>query len=107
MSNTVTRADLSEVIHRKVGLSRTESAELVDMVIEEICNALVRGEDVKLSSFATFNIRSKAERIGRNPKTGEEAPIEARSVISFKASNVLRKTILDRQKKKKKQVAMR
>ena len=68
---TVTRADLAESVFRKVGLSRTESAELVETVIDEICNAIVRGESVKLSSFATFQVRDKNERIGRNPKTGE------------------------------------
>ena len=72
---TVTRADLAESVFRKVGLSRTESAELVETVIDEVCNAIVRGEVVKLSSFATFQVRAKNERIGRNPKTGEEVPI--------------------------------
>jgi integration host factor subunit alpha len=74
---TVTRADLAEAVYRKVGLSRTESAQLVEMVLEEICEAIVRGETVKLSSFATFQVRSKNERMGRNPKTGEEVPILA------------------------------
>ena len=68
---TVTRADLAESVFRKVGLSRTESAELVETVIDEICDAIVRGETVKLSSFATFQVRDKNERIGRNPKTAE------------------------------------
>ena len=87
---TVTRADLAESVFRKVGLSRTESAELV----ETVCNAIVRGETVKLSSFATFQVRSKNERIGRNPKTGEEVPISPRKVMTFKASNVLKQRIL-------------
>jgi integration host factor subunit alpha len=91
---TVTRADLAESVFRKVGLSRTESAELVETVIDEICNAIVRGEVVKLSSFATFQVRSKNERIGRNPKTGEEVPISPRRVMTFKASNVLKQRIL-------------
>jgi len=91
---TVTRADLAEAVYRKVGLSRTESAQLVEMVLEEICNAIVRGETVKLSSFATFHVRSKNERIGRNPKTGEEVPILPRRVMTFKASNVLKNRIL-------------
>ena len=91
---TVTRADLAESVFRKVGLSRTESAELVETVIDEICNAIVRGEMVKLSSFATFQVRSKNERIGRNPKTGEEVPISPRRVMTFKASNVLKQRIL-------------
>ncbi len=92
---TITRADLAESVFRKVGLSRTESATLVEMVIEEICDAIVRGETVKLSSFATFQVRDKNERIGRNPKTGEEVPISARRVMTFKASHVLKKRILD------------
>jgi integration host factor subunit alpha len=92
---TITRADLAEAVFRKVGLSRTESASLVEMVIEEICNAIVRGESVKLSSFATFQIRDKNERIGRNPKTGEEVPISPRRVMTFKASNVLKQRVLD------------
>lgn len=93
--NTVTRADLAEAVYRNVGLSRTESAQLVEMVIDEICDAIVRGETVKLSSFATFQVRSKKERIGRNPKTGEEVPILPRRVMTFKASNVLKSRILE------------
>lgn len=92
---TLTRSDLSEAVYRKVGLSRTESAMLVEMIIDEICDAIVRGETVKLSSFATFQIRSKTERVGRNPKTGEEVPITPRKVITFKASNVLKERVID------------
>lgn len=92
-TSTITRADLSELVYRKVGLSRTESAQLVEMVIDEICDAITRGETVKLSSFATFQVRSKNERIGRNPKTGEEVPISPRKVVSFKASNVLKQRV--------------
>jgi len=91
---TLTRADLAEAVYRKVGLSRTESAQLVEMVLDEICESIVRGETVKLSSFATFQVRSKNERIGRNPKTGEEVPISPRKVMTFKASNVLKSRIL-------------
>ena len=91
---TITRADLAEAVFRKVGLSRTESADLVEMVIEEICKSIVRGDSVKLSSFATFQVRSKRERIGRNPKTGEEVPISPRRVMTFKASNVLKSRVL-------------
>ncbi len=91
---TLTRADLAEAVYRKVGLSRTESAQLVEMVIDEICEAIVRGESVKLSSFATFQVRNKNERVGRNPKTGEEVPILPRRVMTFKASNVLKDRIL-------------
>lgn len=72
---TVTRADLCEAVYQKVGLSRSESAELVESVLREIARCLVTGETVKLSSFGTFSVRSKTERIGRNPKTGEEVPI--------------------------------
>jgi integration host factor subunit alpha len=91
---TLTRADLAEAVYRKVGLSRTESAELVEAVLDEICEAIVKGETVKLSSFATFHVRDKNERIGRNPKTGEEVPILPRRVMTFKASNVLKNRIL-------------
>ena len=100
---TVTRAALAEAVYRKVGLSRTESAALVETILNEICDAIVRGESVKLSSFATFQIRNKSERVGRNPKTGEEVPILPRRVMTFKASNVLKQRILrahqQRQKK--------
>ena len=95
---TVTRSDLTEAVYRKVGLSRTESAALVEMVINEICDAVVRGETVKLSSFATFQVRSKTERIGR--KTGEEVPISPRRVVTFKASNVLKQRIINGYKKR-------
>lgn len=91
---TITRADLAEAVYRKVGLSRTESAQIVEMVLQEVCDAVVRGETVKLSSFATFQVREKNERIGRNPKTGEEVPILPRRVMTFKASNVLKNRIL-------------
>jgi integration host factor subunit alpha len=90
---TITRADLAESVYRKVGLSRTESAELVEMVLQEMSDAVSRGETLKISSFATFQLRDKNERIGRNPKTGEEVPITPRRVISFKASNVLKNRI--------------
>lgn len=90
---TVTRADLCEAVYQKVGLSRTESADLVEMVLREIAQTLVDGETVKLSSFGTFAIRDKGERIGRNPKTGEEVPIAPRRVLVFKPSNVLKKKI--------------
>lgn len=92
---TVTRADLCEVVYQKVGLSRTESADLVEQVLKEVSDCLVRGETVKLSSFGSFVVRSKGERIGRNPKTGTEVPISPRRVMVFKPSNVLKKTIND------------
>lgn len=90
---TVTRADLCEAVYQKVGLSRTESAELVENVLDEICDSIVRGESVKLSSFGSFMVRQKGERIGRNPKTGEEVPISPRRVMVFKPSNVLKQKI--------------
>ena len=90
---TVTRADLSEIVYQKVGLSRTESAELVQSVLDEICDAAARGETVKLSGFGSFVVRSKGERVGRNPKTGVEVPILPRRVMVFKPSNVLKAKI--------------
>lgn len=92
---TVTRADLCEAVYRKLGLSRTESAELVNLVLTEICDCLARGESLKVSSFGTFDVREKRERMGRNPKTGEQVPIEPRRVMVFRASNVLKKRIND------------
>ncbi|MEO0391660.1 MAG: integration host factor subunit alpha [Pseudomonadota bacterium] len=94
-SETVTRATLSEIVYHQVGLSRNESAQLVEGVLDEICDALVRGETVKLSSFGTFSVREKGERIGRNPKTGEEVPISPRKVLVFRASHVLKDRIND------------
>jgi len=90
---TVTRADLAESVHQDVGLSRTESAQLVERVLNLVSDALVKGENVKLSSFGSFLVRSKRERIGRNPKTGEEVPISPRKVLVFKPSNVLKDKI--------------
>jgi integration host factor subunit alpha len=87
---TVTRADLSEAVYQKVGLSRTESSALVESVLSEICDTLARGETVKLSSFGSFVVRDKGQRIGRNPKTGVEVPIDPRRVMVFKPSNVLK-----------------
>jgi integration host factor subunit alpha len=91
--NTVTRADLCEAVYQKVGLSRTESAQLVERVLQEITDCLEKGETVKLSSFGSFIVRSKGERIGRNPKTGEEVPISPRRVMVFKPSNILKARI--------------
>ena len=90
---TVTRADLSEAVYQKVGLSRTESAALVELVLDELCDCLAQGESVKLSSFGSFVVREKGERVGRNPKTGIEVPIEPRRVMVFKPSNVLKARI--------------
>ena len=90
---SVTRADLTEAVYQEVGLSRNESAQLVESVLEEIASTLARGESVKVSSFGTFSVRDKAERIGRNPKTGEEVPISPRRVLTFRASHVLKDRI--------------
>ena len=97
---TLTRVDLAEAVYQKVGLSRTESADLVEMVLDEICVSVVRGESVKLSSFGSFLIRDKNERIGRNPKTGEEVPITPRRVMVFKPSNILKEAVLNGNSKK-------
>ena len=90
---TITRADLSEAVYQRLGLSRAESAQLVEQVLREICDSLERGENVKLSSFGSFIVRSKNERIGRNPKTGVEVPIAPRRVLTFRASQLLRDQI--------------
>ena len=91
--DTITRAQLSEAVYEEVGLSRNESADLVEAVLEEMVNALSDGETVKISSFGSFSIRQKSQRMGRNPKTGEEVPILPRKVIIFKPSNVLKNRI--------------
>jgi integration host factor subunit alpha len=90
---TVTRADLSESLHRNIGLSRTESADMVNSVLDLVSDALVDGQSVKLSSFGTFMVRSKRERMGRNPKTGEEVPITPRRVLVFRPSQVMKNVI--------------
>ena len=87
---TLTRLDLAEAVFREVGLSRNESADLVESVLQHISDALVRGENVKISSFGTFNIRDKTERVGRNPKTGQEVPIKPRRVLSFRPSHTMK-----------------
>src|SRR4051794_547079 len=91
--NTVTRAQLAEAVYQQVGLSRNESAELVESVIAEISRALERGDIVKISSFGSFAVRHKGQRVGRNPKTGEEVPISPRRVLVFRASHTLKHQI--------------
>lgn len=91
--NTLTRADLSDAVHQQVGLSRTESADLVKSILDHVTETLVEGETVKLSSFGTFMVRSKSGRMGRNPKTGEEVPITPRRVLVFRPSHVLKDMI--------------
>ena len=98
MDKTTTRSTLSEAVFKNVGLSRNESATLVDSVFTEILISLIGGDDVKISSFGTFIVRQKKERIGRNPKTGEEVPITARSVVTFRASNVLKSKVNNKNK---------
>jgi integration host factor subunit alpha len=93
--HTVTRAHLTEAVYQEVGLSRNESAELVESVIATIAAALERGEMVKISSFGSFAVRQKGQRIGRNPKTGQEVPISPRRVLVFRASHALKHQIND------------
>ena len=90
---TLTRADLAEAVMQKIGLPRKESQDMVELVLGEICGSLERGDGVKLSSFGTFGIREKGERLGRNPKTGEEVPITPRRVLVFRASNIMKTRI--------------
>lgn len=90
MTKTITRADLGDAVYQTVGLSRNESAKLVEQVLDEVVDALIRGEAVKLSSFGSFMVRKKGQRIGRNPKTGQEVPILPRRVLVFRASNLLK-----------------
>lgn len=92
-NRTITRADLAEAVYQEVGLSRNESADLVEAILSEISGSLVSGENVKISSFGSFLVRDKGRRIGRNPKTGEEVSIEPRRVLSFRASQVLKNRI--------------
>ena len=93
---TVTRAQLSEAVYQEVGLSRNESAELVESILSEMSQTLARGEMVKISSFGSFSVRSKGQRIGRNPKTGEEVPILPRRVLVFRPSHVLKNRVNSR-----------
>ena len=92
-TQTVTRQDLAEAVYREIGLSRTESSALVEYVIDYIGDTLEKGEHVKLAGFGTFSLRDKKQRIGRNPKTGEEVPITPRRVLVFKPSQVLRERV--------------
>jgi integration host factor subunit alpha len=89
-AKTLTRADLAEAVVDKIGLPRNESQELVELVLGEISNSLAHGEQVKLSSFGSFGIRAKGQRIGRNPKTGQEVPITPRRVLVFRPSNIMK-----------------
>ena len=93
LTNTLTRADISEEIYKEAGISRHEAAVLVDQVLDIISDALVETGVVKISSFARFGVRSKRERVGRNPKTGQEVPITPRRVLMFRASQTLKERI--------------
>lgn len=91
---TLTRADLAEALHRDIGLSRAESANIVERILGHMCEALANGQNVKISGFGSFVLRDKGERIGRNPKTGVEVPIAPRRVLTFRASQMLRDRIV-------------
>ncbi len=93
-AGTLTRADLADALHREVGLSRMDSAKLVEQILHHMCESLAAGENVKISGFGTFVLRSKGERIGRNPKTGVEVPIAPRRVLTFRASQMMRERIV-------------
>ncbi len=92
--NTLTRADLAEAINRKLGLSRSESLNMVEAILDHLCDAMAAGENVKISGFGTFLLRDKAQRVGRNPKTGVEVPITPRRVLTFRASQMLKDRII-------------
>jgi integration host factor subunit alpha len=93
MSRSVIRTDIAEAIYKNIGLSRNESAEIVATILEEMSFALERGEKVKISSFGSFSVNNKNQRIGRNPKTGEEVPITPRRVLTFRPSHILRESV--------------
>ena len=97
--NTLTRMDLSEAVFREVGLSRNDSAQLVESVLTYMSDALVKGEQVKISSFGTFSVRDKAARVGRNPKTGQAVPINPRRVLTFRPSHLMKDRVAAGNKK--------
>ena len=90
---TLTRADLADTINRKLGFSRAESLDLVESILRHMCEAMAKGENVKISGFGTFVLRDKKERIGRNPKTGVEVPITPRRVMTFRSSQLLKERV--------------
>jgi integration host factor subunit alpha len=96
---TLTRMDLSEAVFREVGLSRNESSDLVEAVLQHISDSLAAGDTVKISSFGTFSVRSKTARVGRNPKTGDEVPISPRRVLSFRPSHMMKDRVAAGKKK--------
>jgi integration host factor subunit alpha len=91
---TLTRADLADVVHQEIGLSRAESANIVERILHHMCGALANGQNVKISGFGSFILRDKGERVGRNPKTGVEVPIAPRRVLTFRASQIMRERIV-------------
>ncbi len=93
-SGTLTRADLADSMNRQVGLSRADSAQVVESILDHMTDALMKGENIKISGFGTFVLRDKGERIGRNPKTGIEVPIAPRRVLTFRASQTMRDRII-------------
>lgn len=93
-AGTLTRADLAESLHHEVGLSRADAARLVEQILTHMCEALSKGENVKISGFGSFILRDKGERVGRNPKTGVEVPIAPRRVLTFRASQMMRDRIV-------------
>ena len=93
-AGTLTRADLAEAMHQQIGLSRAETADLVEQILSALCGALSEGENVKISGFGSFVLRDKGERVGRNPKTGVEVPIAPRRVLTFRASQMMRDRIV-------------
>ncbi|WP_375428972.1 integration host factor subunit alpha [uncultured Sphingomonas sp.] len=93
-TGTLTRADLAEALHKEIGLSRADSAQIVEQILREMCESLSGGENVKISGFGTFVLRDKGERVGRNPKTGVEVPIAPRRVLTFRASQMMRERIV-------------
>ena len=93
-AGTLTRADLADSLTREVGLSRADSADIVEQILRHMCEALSHGENVKISGFGTFVLRDKGERVGRNPKTGIEVPIAPRRVLTFRASQMMRDRIV-------------
>jgi integration host factor subunit alpha len=92
-AGTLTRADLADILNRQVGLSRADSANMIESILDHMTKALITGENVKISGFGTFVLRDKAERIGRNPKTGVEVPITPRRVLTFRASQGMRQKV--------------
>jgi len=90
---TLTRADLADIVHREIGLSRADSAGIVEGILAHMCESLAEGQNVKISGFGSFILRDKGERIGRNPKTGVEVPIAPRRVLTFRASQIMRERI--------------